>query len=130
METRGWDELVADARQREALSGARSVLLALCKDEICMEVEAAVHEYVNDPGLCSKYADEFPSASHLSGRFYVQRVSDLGRTGGRNRLIVSCACLGWELTGEEGEYLGLDVRLSTSVACDDLQVDAVDSYVL
>lgn len=92
-------------------------------------VEAAVVEYVNDPGLCSDHRDEFPSRAHLTGNYYVDRLADFGVQEGRRRLLVSCACIGRAVTGE-APYLGLDVRVSWALGEGLLRVDRVDSFAM
>lgn len=126
-----WPDLARAAYSRSARDlGTQRAFDDLREQDILAAVDAAVIEYVNDPGLCSDDEHGFPSRALLTGRYHVDRVADNGVHEGRRRILVSCACSGRDVTGEEVPYLGLDVRLSAPLGAASLRVDRVDSFVL
>lgn len=129
--TTGWSELVAAAYALAAPERGEGRIFDQYSEEAIMTVaHDAVVAYVNDPGLCSDDEDEFPSRSLLVGLYVVDRVADHGVRGGRRRMLISCACLGREVTDDVVPYLGLDVRVSAPLEGGALRVDRVDSFVL
>lgn len=125
-----WSELVRAAYSRGTPDApVLHALDPLTEADLMTAVEAAVVEYVNDPALCSDQKDEFPSRALLTGSYCVDRLADYGVREGRRRLLVSCACLRRQGTGE-APYLGLDVLVSWALGEGLLRVDRVDSFAM